>query len=266
MRGRRCARSAPHSVPDPAAEISRLRRENDRLRMERDILKKLWPSSRNHRDEVPLDRGPPGCLAGAGHVRCAERVAVRLLRVAVTAGQPAQDRQSRSVGRYPAGSCTAPGTIRSAARPRRTASRGSNRQPQAGRAGHAPARSPGSGAALLSRVHNRQQAFPPGGGKPAGSELCRRPAQSSLVGRYHLHSDQRGLALPGRDPRPVHPQGGWLGHARSHACRTHHRCAHHGNPTAAPGSRPDPSFRPRQPSTPPATTATSCRPPLSSNR
>jgi len=44
MRGRRCApdtpASAPHSVPDPAAEISRLRRENDRLRMERDILKK----------------------------------------------------------------------------------------------------------------------------------------------------------------------------------------------------------------------------------
>ena len=32
--------SAMPSVPDPAAEISRLRRENDRLRMERDILKK----------------------------------------------------------------------------------------------------------------------------------------------------------------------------------------------------------------------------------
>lgn len=32
--------SAPHAVLDPAAEISRLRRENDRLRMERDILKK----------------------------------------------------------------------------------------------------------------------------------------------------------------------------------------------------------------------------------
>jgi transposase len=32
--------SAPHSAPDPAAEISRLRRENDRLRAERDILKK----------------------------------------------------------------------------------------------------------------------------------------------------------------------------------------------------------------------------------
>jgi transposase len=32
--------SVAHSAADPAAEISRLRRENDRLRMERDILKK----------------------------------------------------------------------------------------------------------------------------------------------------------------------------------------------------------------------------------
>src|ERR1700704_4659026 len=47
----------PHSAPDPAAEISRLRRKNDRLRMERDILKKLWPSSWNPRNEVPPDRG-----------------------------------------------------------------------------------------------------------------------------------------------------------------------------------------------------------------
>jgi|SRR3954447_13269573 transposase len=34
------AGSATPSVLDPAAEISRLRRDNDRLRMERDILKK----------------------------------------------------------------------------------------------------------------------------------------------------------------------------------------------------------------------------------
>jgi transposase len=32
--------SAPPSVPDPTAEISQLRRENDRLRIERDLLKK----------------------------------------------------------------------------------------------------------------------------------------------------------------------------------------------------------------------------------
>jgi transposase-like protein len=53
---------APHSVPDPAAEISRLRRENDRLRMERDVLKKLYPSSRNTRNEVPPDRRSAGRL------------------------------------------------------------------------------------------------------------------------------------------------------------------------------------------------------------
>jgi transposase len=33
--------SATPSVPGPAAEISRLRRENDRLRLERDILKRM---------------------------------------------------------------------------------------------------------------------------------------------------------------------------------------------------------------------------------
>src|SRR5262245_29555685 len=34
------AAPTPHPAVDPAAEISRLRRENDRLRTERDILKK----------------------------------------------------------------------------------------------------------------------------------------------------------------------------------------------------------------------------------
>src|SRR5215469_3166149 len=147
--------STPHSAPDPGVEISRLRRENDRLRTERDILKRLWPSSRNRRDEVPLDRGPPGYLVGACHVRGAERGAVGLLRVAVTAGQPTQDRQSRAAGRHPAGPCAAPGTIRSAAHPRRTARRGPNRQPQAGRTGHAPAWYPGADAAPLSRVYSK---------------------------------------------------------------------------------------------------------------
>jgi transposase len=44
--------SAPHSVPDPAAEISRLRRENDRPRMERerspaDLVELHRPSREN---------------------------------------------------------------------------------------------------------------------------------------------------------------------------------------------------------------------------
>jgi len=48
----------------------------------------LFRASRNRRDEVLLDRGPPGYLAGACYVRGAERVAVGLLRVAVTADDP----------------------------------------------------------------------------------------------------------------------------------------------------------------------------------
>jgi transposase len=46
--------SAASSVPDPAAEISRLRRENDRLRMERDILKN---SSRDFLPPVAVETG-----------------------------------------------------------------------------------------------------------------------------------------------------------------------------------------------------------------
>src|SRR5262249_1165629 len=94
----------------------------------------------------------------------------------------------------------------------------------------------GTDAAPLSRVYNRQQALPASGGKPARAEFCRAPARSRLAGGYHLYSDQPGLALPGRDPRPVHRQGGWLGRARAHRCRTRHSRAYHGNPTAPPGS------------------------------
>jgi len=102
-------------------EISRLRRENDRLRMERDNLKKLWPSSRNRRDEVPPDRGSPGCLAGARHGRRARHLAVRLLCLAITAGKRAQDRQSRAAEQYPAGSRRSSGPVWGTAYPRRTA-------------------------------------------------------------------------------------------------------------------------------------------------
>jgi len=87
-----------------------------------------------------------------------------------------------------------------------------------GSSGYAPAWYPGSGATPLSRVHDREQAFPARGGKPARSEFCGRPAQSGLAGRYQLHHDRRRLALPGRDPRSLHPQGGWLGDARPYAC------------------------------------------------
>ena len=38
-------------------ELRQLRRENNRLRMERDILKKQWPSSRRNRNEIHFHTG-----------------------------------------------------------------------------------------------------------------------------------------------------------------------------------------------------------------
>ena len=178
----------------------------------------------------------------------------------------AQDRQPRAAGRHPARPCPAPATIRGAAHACRAARRGPSRQPQAGRAADAPAWYPGSGAAPLSRLHDRQQAFPAGGAEPAGPGFRRRPARTGLAGGHHLHPDRRGLALPGRGPRPVHPQGGRLGHARPHARRTDPRGADHGDPAAPPGSRASSITPTAAASTPPATTAISCRPPASSNR
>ena len=48
------AAPTPHSAPDSASEISRLRRENDRLRIERDILKN---SSRGFVPPVAVETG-----------------------------------------------------------------------------------------------------------------------------------------------------------------------------------------------------------------
>ena len=40
-------------------ELRRLRRDNERLRIERDILKKQWPSSQWNRNEVCIHTRPP---------------------------------------------------------------------------------------------------------------------------------------------------------------------------------------------------------------
>src|SRR3954468_16083056 len=111
-------------------------------------------------------------------MRCAQRIAVGLLRLAITARKPARDRQSRTAGRYPAGSCRAPGKVWGTTYSCRTACRGPECQPQADRAGDAPAWHPGSRAASLSCVHHRQQAFSADRGHPARPEFRGREAGS----------------------------------------------------------------------------------------
>lgn len=72
------------------------------------------------------------------------------------------------------------------------------------------------------------------------------PWRKTCWARTSLPTGEGGLYLA-VIPRPVHPQSGRLGDARSHAGRAQHRRAHHGNPTAASGSGPHSSFRSRQP-------------------
>ena len=63
-------------------EIERLRREVTKLKTERDILKKLWPTSRRSRREVRLCGEAPRGLAGTVDVRGALCLARRVLSLA----------------------------------------------------------------------------------------------------------------------------------------------------------------------------------------
>ena len=74
-------------------EIERLRREVQKLKAERDILKKPRPTSRRNRHEVCLHREAPGDLAGGVVVRGARCLAGRLLCVADATAQRAQPEQ-----------------------------------------------------------------------------------------------------------------------------------------------------------------------------
>jgi transposase InsO family protein len=107
-----------------------------------------------------------------------------------------QDRQSCAIGRHPAGPCSAPRTIWSAAHPCRTVRRGPNRQPQTSRTSHAPAGYPRAGAAPLSCVHNRQQALPAGSDKPARAEfVAHQPDQVWLADITYIPTGEGWLYL-----------------------------------------------------------------------
>src|SRR3954469_12689024 len=94
-------------------------------------------------------------------------------------GQRARARSPIANGRAISGGfMPSTGADMGAAYPRRTACRGPERRPQAGRAGDAPAWHPGSRAASLSCVHHRQQAFSADRGHPARPEFRGREAGS----------------------------------------------------------------------------------------
>lgn len=55
-------------VTPEQAEIRRLRKELEKVREQRDILKKPWPCSPNHTEEVPGDGRTPRQLHGPKYV------------------------------------------------------------------------------------------------------------------------------------------------------------------------------------------------------
>ena len=83
--------------------------------------------------------------------------------------------------------------IRSAARPRRTAGRGSNRQPQAS-SGSCTSTVSGLGRRAAIACAQPTASIPSGGGKPAGSELCPRSAawaRAAILSRRPSISSRR---------------------------------------------------------------------------
>jgi transposase len=71
-----------------AAETARLKRENERLRGELEILKKRYPSSGRGRSEVRLHAQAARALAAELDVRGARGLAQRLLRFPQAAAKP----------------------------------------------------------------------------------------------------------------------------------------------------------------------------------
>ncbi len=107
------------SPSDQAAEIARLRRELDRTRMERDVLKKKQSASlRRCRSEVSLCRAACVHLAGASHVPRARRLAQRVLQLAVSSRECPGSRKPSALGRGPPHSCRPPWPLRIASCPR----------------------------------------------------------------------------------------------------------------------------------------------------
>jgi hypothetical protein len=112
--------------------------------------------------------------------------------------EPAQDRQvfSSWAMRYPAGSCSTPGTI---GPPRMRAERsncvlGPNLQSHADRTGDAPAWYFGLGRDAAIACARLTASIPCGGTKPVDSAFCRRPAQSEAVPSADIPASQPARA------------------------------------------------------------------------
>src|SRR3954467_14793289 len=215
-------------------EIRKLKRENERLRMERDVLKKPSPSSRRHRSDVPVHPRPSRILSGASDVPGSGGLAQRLLRLAAAAGEPAGGRGSGSDREDPGGPQREPTDLRQPARARQPEGRGLPDRPQTGGPADARERHPGQDQAQVSG-HHRQPSRSSDRAQPARPAGHGRGAEHGVAGRFELHLDPGGLVVSGRRTRPLFPPGGRLGDGRTDAAGADAGCPGYGAQAALPG-------------------------------
>ena len=229
-------------------EIERLRREVNKLKAERDILKNCpGPLRACAGHEVRLHREAPDYLAGGMAMRSNGRIPVGLPCLA----EPIAQRQisKRRSGR-PKGEgqlrCQRPDLRRTAglARP---AGRRRRMRSAPDRAGDAPAGLAGAATPPASAQGRRRSPDYNRAIESSGSAVCGRAAEPEVDCRLHLHLDRRGLALRvGRD-RPVLAPGGRLVDERQHDGPVGCRCTADGGLAARQAQRVAAPFRSRQP-------------------
>src|ERR1017187_353312 len=183
-------------------ELARLRRDNQRLRMEREIPKKRRPSSPRRACEIRFHRSGEGLFPGDADVPGAGSLAGRVLCLAPAADGGADPPGSDLGGCGRLDIRREPRTLRQSAGADGTARSGPAERTQADRPADARAGVAGPSQAPLSD-HHRLPPWPAGMPHPAGAALRRGPAQHRVGDRHDLPLDRARLALPGGDYRPV---------------------------------------------------------------
>jgi len=139
---------------DERDELRRLRRENKRLEMERDFLKKPRPTSRRKRIGVRADLRGEGKLSGLDDVPSPRRIPKRLVRVELSGAADHQGVERRGAGeqdsRHP---FCEPRDLWESPRPSSTSSRGRRSRSSTRRSAYASCWSSRPGPSALQEDH-----------------------------------------------------------------------------------------------------------------
>jgi len=120
---------------------------------------------------------------------------------------------------------------------------GHPREPEAGRASHAPGRAQGASPQAF-QVHHDERPRPAGRGQPARPKLRGDRPEPEVGGRHDGAAHRERQALPRRRARPVLEVRRRLGAVAGERPAPHDRCARDGHQAALPRCRPAPPLGP----------------------